>query len=53
MRITVVGTGHVGLVVGLAFAEVGHEVIGTNSYKLVAEKSSVPVLTGDRIQRTL
>jgi UDPglucose 6-dehydrogenase len=26
MKITVVGTGHVGLVVGLCFAEIGHEV---------------------------
>ena len=27
MKITVIGTGHVGLVVGLCFAEVGHDVI--------------------------
>lgn len=134
MNITVVGTGHVGLVVGLCFAEVGHQVgchdtdrrkiealtrgqtpfyephldellrrnsergrirffselephvndaeviflcLGTpplpdgdadlssvekvtrqiathsNSYKLIVEKSTVPVLTGDRIHRTM
>jgi UDPglucose 6-dehydrogenase len=134
MKITVVGTGHVGLVVGLCFAEIGHEVtcldsdarkidclnqgvtpfyephmddllrrnrpagrlrfdaelephvdgaeviflcLGTpplpggeadlssvesvtrriatqaKSYKLIVEKSTVPVLTGDRIQRTM
>ena len=134
MKITVVGTGHVGLVVGLCFAEIGHEVgcidsdarkigllnrgvtpfyephmeellrrnqpsgrlrfdaelephvdgaeviflcLGTpplpdgeadlssvenvtrriathaRSYKLIVEKSTVPVLTGDRIQRTM
>src|SRR2546426_7581708 len=134
MKITVIGTGHVGLVVGLCFAEIGHEVgchdndtrkidalnhglapffephldellcrnrevgriqfyseiephvddaeviflcLGTpplpdgdadlssvesvtrriathsTSYKLIVEKSTVPVLTGDRIQRTL
>ncbi len=133
MKITVVGTGHVGLVVGLCFAEIGHEVgchdtdtgkieslargrapfyephiqellesnlehgrlrffsdleahvedapviflcLGTpplpdgeadlssvekvarqiathaHSYKLIVEKSTVPVLTGDRIART-
>jgi UDPglucose 6-dehydrogenase len=134
MKITVVGTGHVGLVVGLCFAEIGHEVgcidsdarkidllnrgitpfyephmeallrrnqsgrrlrfyaelephvddaeviflcLGTpplpdgeadlssveavtrriathaRSYKLIVEKSTVPVLTGDRIHRTM
>ncbi len=134
MKITVIGTGHVGLVVGLCFAELGHEVgchdidrhkiealtrgitpfyephleelleanlergrihffsdlaahiddapviflcLGTpplpdgeadlssvekvsrqiathaNSYKLIVEKSTVPVLTGDRIQATM
>ena len=134
MRITVIGTGHVGLVVGLSFAEIGHEVgchdtdhrkiallnegrtpfyephldlllernrptgrikffaelephvndaeviflcLGTpplpggeadlssvetvsrrlasssTSYKLIVEKSTVPVLTGDRIHRTM
>jgi UDPglucose 6-dehydrogenase len=134
MKITVIGTGHVGLVAGLCFAEVGHDVIcldndsrkiallnegrtpffephmdhllararasrrihffteldphvndaeviflclGTpplpdgdadlstveavtrrlaslsDSYKLIVEKSTVPVQTGDRIQRTL
>ena len=26
MKITVIGTGHVGLVVGVCFAEIGHEV---------------------------
>ncbi|HYM11859.1 MAG TPA: UDP-glucose/GDP-mannose dehydrogenase family protein [Bryobacterales bacterium] len=134
MKITVIGTGHVGLVVGLCFAEIGHEVgchdldqrkigalsrgetpfyephldellranrergrirffsdlephindasviflcLGTpplpdgeadlssvekvtrqiathsNSYKLIVEKSTVPVLTGDRIDATM
>jgi len=134
MQITVIGTGHVGLVVGLCFAEIGHQVgchdtderkmqslargqtpfyephleellrrnrersriwffsdlearvdeaeviflcLGTpplpdgeadlsgvekvtrliathsNAYKLIVEKSTVPVLTGDRIQRTM
>ncbi|MGH9662131.1 MAG: UDP-glucose dehydrogenase family protein [Bryobacteraceae bacterium] len=134
MKITVVGTGHVGLVAGLCFAEIGHEVgchdtdgrkiealragrtpffephlddllarlgpsgrirfdsdleshvndaeviflcIGTppladgdadlsgvekatrliathsTAYKLIVEKSTVPVLTGDRIHRTM
>jgi len=134
MKITVVGTGHVGLVVGLCFAEIGHEVgchdtdagkidllnrgqtpfyephlddlLGRNresgrvrfftelephvndapvvflclgtpplpdgdadlsalekvsrqiathstSYKLIVEKSTVPVLTGERIDRTM
>ena len=134
MKITVIGTGHVGLVVGLCFAEIGHKVVcldtdtkkidalsrgqtpfyephldellrsncgrdrirffselephindaaviflclGTpplpdgeadlstvekvtrqiathsNSYKLIIEKSTVPVLTGDRIHTTM
>ena len=27
MKVTVIGTGHVGLVVGLCFSEIGHDVL--------------------------
>ncbi|HEU4527175.1 MAG TPA: UDP-glucose/GDP-mannose dehydrogenase family protein [Actinomycetota bacterium] len=41
MKITVMGTGHVGLVTGVAFASLGHDVVGTD-----IDEEKISQLTG-------